>query len=156
MILEKWWKQQSHRWQHYAGTVPWMGLINGKVSISQVPLVEYRKVLTMFAPQNHTQFAGAWTVISEFIFLACDFIVLNHLLRYARDRCGLRFRCSLSVGSIVRGFSQFQHSAPDLARCSRYPFRDNQDCKRLFALCLGVNHMMRMVCENMIHLVQGI
>ncbi|KAG6873468.1 hypothetical protein C0995_015171 [Termitomyces sp. Mi166 len=31
IILEKWWKQQSHRWQHYAGTVPWMGLINGKV-----------------------------------------------------------------------------------------------------------------------------
>jgi len=29
--MQKWWKQQSHRWQHYAGTVPWMGLINGKV-----------------------------------------------------------------------------------------------------------------------------
>jgi len=34
VIVEKWWKQQSHRWQHYAGTVPWMGLINGKVSLS--------------------------------------------------------------------------------------------------------------------------
>ncbi|KAF8648107.1 hypothetical protein AX16_006404 [Volvariella volvacea WC 439] len=32
IIKEKWWKQQSHRWQHYAGTVPWMGLINGKVN----------------------------------------------------------------------------------------------------------------------------
>ncbi|KAM6490729.1 hypothetical protein JOM56_014072 [Amanita muscaria] len=42
-ILQKWWKQQSHRWQHYAGTVPWMGLINGK---------------------NHTYFAGAWTVLN--------------------------------------------------------------------------------------------
>jgi hypothetical protein len=31
VILEKWWKQQSHRWQHYAGTVPWMMFINGKV-----------------------------------------------------------------------------------------------------------------------------
>lgn len=30
IILEKWWKQQSHRWQHYAGTVPWMWTINGK------------------------------------------------------------------------------------------------------------------------------
>lgn len=30
VILEKWWKQQSHRWQHYAGTVPWMWTINGK------------------------------------------------------------------------------------------------------------------------------
>lgn len=30
VILEKWWKQQSHRWQHYGGTVPWMWTINGK------------------------------------------------------------------------------------------------------------------------------
>ena len=29
-IYEKWWKQQSHRWQHYAGVVPWMMWINGK------------------------------------------------------------------------------------------------------------------------------
>ncbi|KAF8635079.1 hypothetical protein AX15_000564 [Amanita polypyramis BW_CC] len=43
IIMQKWWKQQSHRWQHYAGTVPWMGLINGK---------------------NHTYFAGAWTILN--------------------------------------------------------------------------------------------
>ncbi|RDB29149.1 hypothetical protein Hypma_014944 [Hypsizygus marmoreus] len=43
VIMQKWWKQQSHRWQHYAGTVPWMGLINGK---------------------NHTYFAGAWTILN--------------------------------------------------------------------------------------------
>ena len=29
-IHEKWWKQQSHRWQHYAAVVPWMMFINGK------------------------------------------------------------------------------------------------------------------------------
>lgn len=29
-LYEKWWKQQSHRWQHYAGVVPWMMWINGK------------------------------------------------------------------------------------------------------------------------------
>lgn len=29
-IYEKWWKQQSHRWQHYAKVVPWMMFINGK------------------------------------------------------------------------------------------------------------------------------
>lgn len=29
-IYEKWWKQQSHRWQHYAEVVPWMMFINGK------------------------------------------------------------------------------------------------------------------------------
>ena len=27
---EKWWKQQSHRWQHYAKVVPWMMFVNGK------------------------------------------------------------------------------------------------------------------------------
>ncbi|KAG6840424.1 hypothetical protein C0991_006774 [Blastosporella zonata] len=40
VILEKWWKQQSHRWQHYAGTVPWMGFINGKVCSTAPSLVE--------------------------------------------------------------------------------------------------------------------
>jgi hypothetical protein len=29
IIGEKWWKQQSHRWQHYAFVVPWMWAING-------------------------------------------------------------------------------------------------------------------------------
>ncbi|CAE6483116.1 unnamed protein product, partial [Rhizoctonia solani] len=42
-IYEKWWKQQSHRWQHYAKVVPWMMFINGK---------------------NHTRFAGAWSVLN--------------------------------------------------------------------------------------------
>ena len=38
-IYEKWWKQQSHRAQHYYKVVPWMMFLNGK---------------------NHTYFAGAW------------------------------------------------------------------------------------------------
>ncbi|GJE95068.1 FAD/NAD(P)-binding domain-containing protein [Phanerochaete sordida] len=42
-IYEKWWKQQSHRWQHYAGTVPWMMFVNGK---------------------HNTHFAGAWSVLN--------------------------------------------------------------------------------------------
>ncbi|KAI0930237.1 hypothetical protein AcW1_010365 [Taiwanofungus camphoratus] len=42
-IFEKWWKQQSHRWQHYAGVVPWMMWINGK---------------------NNTYYAGAWSVLN--------------------------------------------------------------------------------------------
>lgn len=29
IVNEKWWKQQSHRWQHYARVVPWMWMING-------------------------------------------------------------------------------------------------------------------------------
>ncbi|KAG8221447.1 hypothetical protein J3R82DRAFT_1643 [Butyriboletus roseoflavus] len=43
VICEKWWKQQSHRWQHYAGTVSWMMYINGK---------------------HHTSYAGAWTILN--------------------------------------------------------------------------------------------
>ncbi|KAI0674921.1 FAD/NAD-P-binding domain-containing protein [Trametes maxima] len=42
-IYEKWWKQQSHRWQHYAGTVPWMMFVNGK---------------------RNTHYAGAWSVLN--------------------------------------------------------------------------------------------
>ncbi|KAH9941001.1 FAD/NAD-P-binding domain-containing protein [Amylocystis lapponica] len=42
-IYEKWWKQQSHRWQHYARVVPWMMFLNGK---------------------QHTYFAGAWSVLN--------------------------------------------------------------------------------------------
>lgn len=29
VVGEKWWTQQSHRWQHYARVVPWMWAING-------------------------------------------------------------------------------------------------------------------------------
>lgn len=43
IILEKWWKQQSHRVQHYRSTVPWMALLNGR---------------------NHTRFAGAWSILN--------------------------------------------------------------------------------------------
>ncbi|KAN0103646.1 hypothetical protein V8E52_011784 [Russula decolorans] len=43
VIGEKWWKQQSHRWQHYARVVPWMWAINGT---------------------RGTYYAGAWTVFN--------------------------------------------------------------------------------------------
>ncbi|CDO76022.1 hypothetical protein BN946_scf184665.g14 [Trametes cinnabarina] len=42
-IHEKWWKQQSHRWQHYAAVVPWMMFVNGK---------------------RNTHYAGAWSVLN--------------------------------------------------------------------------------------------
>ncbi|EMD32158.1 hypothetical protein CERSUDRAFT_119132 [Gelatoporia subvermispora B] len=42
-ICEKWWKQQSHRWQHYARVVPWMMWINGK---------------------HRTHYAGAWSLLN--------------------------------------------------------------------------------------------
>ncbi|KAK4701440.1 hypothetical protein P7C70_g4790, partial [Phenoliferia sp. Uapishka_3] len=43
IIMEKWWCQQSHRWQHYGGTVPWMMFLNGK---------------------HRTRFAGAWSILN--------------------------------------------------------------------------------------------
>ncbi|TKY87974.1 hypothetical protein EX895_003070 [Sporisorium graminicola] len=43
VILEKWWKQQSHRWTHYAYVVPWLWLINGA---------------------NHTNYCGGWTLVN--------------------------------------------------------------------------------------------
>jgi len=43
VLLTKWWKQQSHRWQHYGGTVPWMWTLNGS---------------------QHTRYAGGWTLVN--------------------------------------------------------------------------------------------
>ncbi|KAG6810135.1 hypothetical protein H0H92_013167 [Tricholoma furcatifolium] len=63
VILEKWWKQQSHRWQHYAGTVPWMGLINGKVC-TYMDVTATKRELDAEHLQNHTSFAGAWTILN--------------------------------------------------------------------------------------------
>ncbi|KAF8625233.1 hypothetical protein AX17_006899 [Amanita inopinata Kibby_2008] len=91
VIMQKWWKQQSHRWQHYAGTVPWMGLINGK---------------------NHTYFAGAWTVLN------------------------------MHEIAVVSGFAAAYRLG------AAYPFADNPDCKRLFALTLAANHMTRLRKED--------
>ena len=46
-LCEKWWKQQSHRWQHYATVVPWMMFINGKQNTQYVlDLVRLVHVLT--------------------------------------------------------------------------------------------------------------
>ncbi|PWZ03502.1 hypothetical protein BCV70DRAFT_18495 [Testicularia cyperi] len=43
ILLEKWWKQQSHRWTHYAFVVPWLWLINGA---------------------NNTNYCGGWTLVN--------------------------------------------------------------------------------------------
>jgi len=37
-IMERWWKQQSHRWQHYAKVVPWMWTINGENQTTYVSI----------------------------------------------------------------------------------------------------------------------
>ncbi|GAB00056.1 uncharacterized protein L969DRAFT_90947 [Mixia osmundae IAM 14324] len=51
IILKRWWKQQSHRWQHYGGTVAWMWSIQGK---------------------NHTHYAGAWSVLNMNELAVCS------------------------------------------------------------------------------------
>lgn len=46
IISERWWKQQSHRWQHYAKVVPFMFTLNALHS------------------SRHTVYAGAWTLLN--------------------------------------------------------------------------------------------
>ncbi|PVG03214.1 FAD/NAD(P)-binding domain-containing protein [Serendipita vermifera] len=87
VLLKKWWKQQSHRWQHYGGTVPWMMWINGK---------------------NHTYYCGAWTVLNM------------HEIAIASG-----FAAAYQLGA-------------------EYPFKDNDEARRLFALVLGANYGRRM------------
>ncbi|KAG8832475.1 hypothetical protein FRC17_001296 [Serendipita sp. 399] len=92
IILKKWWKQQSHRWQHYGGTVPWkMMWING---------------------QNHTHYCGAWTILNMHeIAIASGFAVAYQL-------------------------------------GAKYPFKENDEARRMFALVLGVSHGARMRGED--------
>ncbi|SCZ96502.1 BZ3500_MvSof-1268-A1-R1_Chr8-2g10241 [Microbotryum saponariae] len=87
IVMKKWWKQQSHRWQHYGGTVPWMMFLNGK---------------------HHTYFAGAWTILNMH-----------------------------EIG-IVSGFAAAYRLG------ATYPFVEDGDAKRLFALYLGASHGCRM------------
>ncbi|KAG8848998.1 hypothetical protein FRB91_010324 [Serendipita sp. 411] len=91
IILKKWWKQQSHRWQHYGGTVPWMMWINGK---------------------NHTYYCGAWTILN------------------------------MHEIAIASGFAVAYQMGAD------YPFKDNDEARRMFALVLGVSHGTRMRGED--------
>lgn len=91
IILKKWWKQQSHRWQHYGFTVPWMMWINGK---------------------NRTHYCGAWTVLNMHeIAIASGFAVAYRL-------------------------------------GAKYPFKDDDQARRMFALVLGASHGVRMRKED--------
>jgi hypothetical protein len=49
IIQRKWWHQLGHRWQHYLRVVPLMMFINGR---------------------RHTHFAGSWTLVVRFPWLA--------------------------------------------------------------------------------------
>jgi hypothetical protein len=63
IILQKWWKQQSHRWQLYAFTVPWMWSINGKNNTKWVAsyLFLAHALTRLFLPLLTRSFAGGWT-----------------------------------------------------------------------------------------------
>ncbi|PWN51895.1 hypothetical protein IE53DRAFT_31193 [Violaceomyces palustris] len=91
IILEKWWKQQSHRWQLYAFTVPFLWTINGK---------------------NNTHFAGGWQLVN------------------------------MHEVAIVSGYSA--------AYClgAKYPYSDDEDCKRLFRLYHALTKMSRLRSED--------
>ncbi|MCO5598572.1 hypothetical protein L7F22_052669 [Adiantum nelumboides] len=86
IILEKWWKQQSHRWQHYGGTVPWMWTING---------------------QNHTSYAGAWSLVNMHeVGMVSGFSAAYNLgAQYPfkdNDDCAQLFRLYLLLGYMSR------------------------------------------------------
>jgi hypothetical protein len=76
-IYEKWWKQQSHRAQHYYKVVPWMQFLNGK---------------------NHTQFAGAWY---DYSLMKLGRMVADHQdhSEYARACCDIRILGSVQARS---------------------------------------------------------
>ncbi|KAF9500731.1 FAD/NAD(P)-binding domain-containing protein [Pleurotus eryngii] len=88
VIGEKWWKQQSHRWQHYAGTVPWMMFLNGK---------------------RHTYFAGAWTILNMHEIAVCSGLGAAYRLGAPypftdkpEELCGRLFKLTLGVNHGVR------------------------------------------------------
>ncbi|KAL0959702.1 hypothetical protein HGRIS_011397 [Hohenbuehelia grisea] len=86
VILEKWWKQQSHRWQHYAGTVPWMMFLNGK---------------------RHTHFAGAWTILNMHEIAVCSGFAAAYRLGAPfpfsqKEGCGRLFKLTLGASHGVR------------------------------------------------------
>jgi hypothetical protein len=60
IIGEKWWKQQSHRWQHYAWVVPWMWMINGTRKTLYTLFLEF---IALFSLNLYGSYAGAWTGI---------------------------------------------------------------------------------------------
>ncbi|KAJ8501616.1 hypothetical protein ONZ45_g12095 [Pleurotus djamor] len=88
IIAEKWWKQQSHRWQHYVGTVPWMMFLNGK---------------------RHTHFAGAWSILNMHEIAVCSGFAAAYQLGAPypfsdkpEEMCGRMFKLTLGASHGVR------------------------------------------------------
>jgi len=121
IIGEKWWKQQSHRWQHYARVVPWMSLINGTrgtwctVSFPN----SYNTLLICYR-----SYAGAWTgvYLLTFNLLSDASIVLN-----------------MHEIAITSGFAAAYRFGAD------FPHMGDEECVRLFRLYLGLSHATRLV-----------
>ncbi|PWN21575.1 nucleotide-binding domain-containing protein [Microstroma glucosiphilum] len=91
IICETWWKQQSHAASHFRGTVPFMWAINGP---------------------NHTQYAGAWTLINMHEIGICS-----------------AFSAAYAIGG-------------------KYPFKDDENCARLFKLYHGLSRLSRVRAED--------
>lgn len=98
IILKKWWKQQSHRWQHYGGTVPWVCL--GKKGSGLFPDTLPAQMMFING-KYHTYFAGGWTVLSENSSICGSPLIF---VRHARNSHCFRIRGSLSTRSKACNF----------------------------------------------------
>lgn len=129
IILEKWWKQQSHRWQHCASS-----------SLSFFPCGLLTTEWTQMAPpypscsrstgatERTSQELGQSSVRSSLVYVS-DLLLIPANLAIA----------DMHEIGIVSGFA----AAYQLG--ARYPFTDDKECKRLFALYLAASHGSRMV-----------
>ncbi|KAI0275499.1 hypothetical protein BGY98DRAFT_992293 [Russula aff. rugulosa BPL654] len=93
VVGEKWWKQQSHRWQHYARVVPWMWAING--TRGTWLLVDASTVFNMHELAITSGFAAAYRLGADFPHLGDEtcvrlfrlYLGLSHAARLRkRDR----------------------------------------------------------------------
>lgn len=122
IILEKWWKQQSHRWQHCMSFLSPFACRPADLIITDGATVPFMLAIN---GRNRTHFAGAWTILSASSFFLLTFT-------------DVRLSDMHEIG-IVSGFAAaYQLGAP-------YPFTEDKECKRLFALYLAASHGSRMV-----------
>lgn len=80
--------------------------------------------------KHHTHFAGAWTILSS---------SSSASLRPTKSIDDLFRSADMHEIAIVSGFAAAYRIG------ARYPFTDDKDCKRLFALYLAASHGSRMV-----------
>jgi hypothetical protein len=118
VIGEKWWKQQSHRWQHYARVVPWMWAINGT-----------RGTLYAFSccPISFT-YDSSWLIamrVLGLVWTPCTSRLLSNFVFTVLNMHEL---------AITSGFAAAYRLGAD------FPHMGHNECVRLFRLYLGLCH----------------